>query len=285
MKKHLLFLLLIVNSCFAYSFENVSIPSANSQYSANTTENSVISDEEFNILEKKIFNKTYSNDSAKNRLARLEKEIFGMEQKGSQEERFDNLITASDYYQSGYRQSKSIAEEKSKTKNNTEEYKINPKDYINDYNFGYESENEISPKYTMNQSPSSYENNYYKEPQKIKKQSAIKQFFSDIVDALTAGVVTGYTLPMDSFDYDPLGTYTNIGGSNFTVVPQFSTYTYIPQVNSYISPYRYNRQRYPYITRNNYYYNPPPPRYNYNRTPYGNGVRNYKSGAGVRIIH
>ena len=34
------------------------------------------------------------------RLARLEKEIFGMEQKGNEKERFENLLTASDYYSS-----------------------------------------------------------------------------------------------------------------------------------------------------------------------------------------
>lgn len=260
----------------AFSFENISVPAQNSGYSTENNEQNTISAEEFDILEKKIFRKTFGNDSAKNRLSRLEKELFGMEQKGNEEERFENLITASDYYQSGYRQAQSRADAQAQAKKKNE---INPRDYIVNYNFDdndYKEEREI-PKYKVRQEP------YSSSPvaaEPVRKKSKIIQFFEDIANAVTSGAVTGYTLPIDSFGIDPFGI-NNFGGTNYIGVPQFPTY--YPQ--SYVSPYRYNRTHYPYVSGYNRNYPPPPPKYNYNRNPYGVGRNNYNTGSGVRIIH
>ena len=271
MKKFFL-LILLMNLSVVLAFENISVPEINSEYGKQIAEESSISSDEFDAIEKKIFNKTFGTDSHKNRLSRLEKEIFGMEQKGNEEERFENLITASDYYSAGYRQNQNITKAK-------EPQKIDPRDYIVNYNFDdnkYKEEKEI-PKYKVSQGA------YYTVPDEdepIKKKSKIVRFFEDIADAITSGVVTGYTLPTDSFGLDPFSTINNLGGTNYIGVPQFPTY--YPQ--RYISPYRYNRGYYPYISRYNHNY-PPPPRNNYRHNPYRTGRKNYNTGSGVRIIH
>ena len=86
-------------------------------------------------------------------------------------------------------------------------------------------------------------------------------------------------MPIDSFDIGMPTDINTFGGTNYAGLPQFPVY-YSPQ---YISPYGYSRPNYPYVPRHRYNY--PPPKYNYYNNPYGSGVNNYKSGAGVKIIY
>ena len=261
-----LFTLFIFNA--AYSFDTVKLQTL-PEYTSNNQQNT-ISNEEFNILEMKIFKKTFSHDSAKSRLERLEKEIFGMIQSGSDEDRFENLITASDYYLSGYRQTQSRAETQLQT---GKKDKIDPRDYIVNYNFNDNSAHDAVPEYFNN-------NDSYDYNVKEKKPSKITKFFSDLVDILSSGVVTGYTLPMSGFGYDPFSTVNTIGGSDFSILPQFPIY--MPQTSTYVKPYNYGRN--PYI-RGRRNYNPHYPKPYYNHNPYGNGNTKYQTGSGVKIIY
>ena len=261
-----LFTLFIFNP--AYSFDTVKLQT-HPEYSAENQQNS-ISNEEFNILEMKIFKKTFSHDSAENRLERLEKEIFGMIQAGSDEDRFENLITASDYYLSGYRQTQSRAETQLQAEKKN---KIDPRDYIVNYNFDDNSDHAAVPEYFDNKDPYDYN-------VKEKKQSKIIKFFSDLADILSSGVVTGYTLPMSGFGYDPLSTVNTIGGSDFSILPQFPIY--MPNTSTYQKPYYYGRRPYIHGRRN---YNPHYIKPYYNHTPYGNGNTKYQTGSGVKIMY
>ena len=102
---------------------------------------------------------------------------------------------------------------------------------------------------------------------------------SGIADILSSGIVTGYTVPIDSYDINvPTGINT-FSGTNYVGLPQFPAY--YPSQN--INPYVYNRQNYIYVPRHRY--NNYQPKYNYYNSPYGNGAHNYKSGARVKIIY
>ena len=260
-----LILIIILSLNQAFAFETVSIPTESSYAAQNEKELCPITDEEFSQIEKIIFKKTYSNDSPQKRISRLEKEIFGMEQKGDYEDRFDNIITAADYYKSGYRKSENTAQ----TQDNTQT--LNSKNYIQNYNFDDEKEKT----YFSKTQPQKYYNDDGEKVQ--KKQSKIKQFFSDLADIFSGGVVTGYTPSMQNYGYDPYDAFTTIGGIGGISPSPMGVY--IPRYNRYNSSY-YQRKYYNYPPRHNYYNPPPPPRRNYYPSAGG-----YNSGAGVRIIH
>ncbi len=270
MKYFYLFLTLIIFACPSFSFENIVIPDANNNYG----QQSVISDEEFETLEKLILKKTYKSDSSYNRLSRLEKEIFGMEQKGDEEERYENLLTASEYYKDGYRANENKIQKAEKPQYYT--YNYSPKDYIQTY----ETQKEEQPEtkyYSYNNSEEKY---YPQNKTSNQKQSKIKQFLNDVIETFSTGVVTGYTPPLYYNNFDPFG------GTNIISYPQFPTYVRTPYgYNARYYPYSQRRYNSPYYARNNSYNRiPPPPRHNYHYNPYGNGVRNYNSNATVKII-
>ena len=262
------------NSSWVYAFENITLPAQNSEISTPVENESQISKEEFDVLEKKIFKKTFDSDISKNRLERLEKEIFGMVQKGNEEERFENLITASEYYTAGYRQNQSNSIVRTENSQGHDiQRKINPKDYIVNYNFDDSDENEdIIPYSAVGQPYSS--KSIPAEP--VKKRSKFMQFLSDVADALSTGVVTGYTVPINDFDIDTINGINTFGDNNYIGLPQ-STVHYPRNIGPY-----YRHPYYPYATRSNNRY--PSPRYNYIYNPYGSGRRNYQSGSGVKII-
>ena len=287
MKNFYVIVFLCLFSYSAFAFETVSIPTENSFVEQKAEEKCPISDEEFSELEKIILKKTYSKESPQKRISRLEKEIFGMEQKGNYEDRFDNLLTASDYYKSGYRQGENIAQ--GQQKSNIHPQELNSKNYIKNYNFDDIYDDVPEQKYYAQNKPQNYyyDEDYEAEQKPKQKQSKIKQFFSDLVDVLSAGVVTGYTPSINSYGFDPFDTFTNIGGSNFIGLPQSPSGVYVPRMNNNY----YNS----YVPRR--YYAPPPPRHRYNGYPlppprrtYNSYYRNpvpqtYNSGAGVRILH
>ena len=290
--KKIILLILLFNVCTAFAFENISLPFGDSGISderaVRSSESeklksgngvstqyeyqSNISKEEFSALEKKIFKKTFDSDTSKTRLERLEKEIFGMLQKGDEQERFENLITASDYYASGYRPN---------TGNQYIKPKINPKDYIVNYNF---DDSDDMREYSYSEQPD------YGDYESVKpnKKSKFLQFLSDIADALTAGVVTGYTLPIDDFGTDIINGINVLGGGNYIGVPQFPTYypqRPIRRHNYRPHPYYYPNHYYQSPSRYNHTYMPAPPRYNNYYSPYGNGRSNYNTGSKVKIIY
>ena len=290
--KKIILLILLFNVCTAFAFENISLPFGDSGISderaVRSSESeklksgngvstqyeyqSNISKEEFSALEKKIFKKTFDSDTSKARLERLEKEIFGMLQKGDEQERFENLITASDYYASGYRPN---------TDNQNIKPKINPKDYIVNYNFDDSNEDR---EYSYSKQPD------YGDYESVKpnKKSKFLQFLSDIADALTSGVVTGYTLPIDDFGTDIINGINVLGGGNYIGVPQFPTYypqRPIRRHNYRPHPYYYPNHYYQSPSRYNHTYMPAPPRYNNYYSPYGNGRSNYNTGSKVKIIY
>ena len=266
MKYFYLFLIMYIFSCPSFAFENIVIPEANANYE----QQSVISNEEFETLEKLILKKTYKSDSSSNRLSRLEKEIFGMEQKGDEEERYENLLTASEYYKDGYRANENNIQKAQEPQYYT--YNYSPKDYIQTY----ETQKEEQPEtryYSYNNSGERY---YPQNNTSNKKPSKIKQFLNDVIETFSTGVVTGYTPPLYYNNFDPLMGTSIIG------YPQFPAYAR--------TPYGYSTGYYPYRNRNygysrihpsrNYNY----PRNNYYHNPYGNGIRTYNSGASVKII-
>ena len=261
MKHFLVLIILFIFINGAESFDYVVIPN---QSGYNTPQKSSISNEEFETLEKKIFNKTFKGDSSQKRLSRLEKEIFGMEQRGNEEERYENLLTASDY---------------------------------NYENKTYERNNDDAPQYYTYENTSKNKAYAYDIPKEDKqKPSKVKQFFADLAEALTSGVMTGYSTPV-YYDIDPFAP-------NFIGYPSHATSFVNTPVYNHPS---YHHRHYPYSPKatspyNNYYPPPiaPPPvipgqypnpnitrrtyPYNNNYYPYGTGNKIYGSGARVRII-
>ena len=134
MKIFYLFLIILLSFNLSYAFETISIPNENALGTQSFNQTCPIADEEISDLEKIIFNKIYSNDNPQKRISRLEKEVFGMEQKGDYEYRFDSLLTVSDYYKSGYRQGENLAQIQ-QNKYAFSDYKLNSKNYIQNYNF------------------------------------------------------------------------------------------------------------------------------------------------------
>ena len=188
-----IFVVIFIFSSKAIAFENVFIPNENSSY---TQFQNLISNEELESLENQILKKNFKNDPPLKRLARLEKEIFGMEQNGDIENRFENLLTASEYYKSGYRQGQNTPQ--------------------NDNDVQYYTYKAPSNNYNNSITDESYKNKYYPKNEKIpteysssqkdNKQSKIKQFFEDLAEILSAGVVTGYTPPVYNNSFDILGS-------------------------------------------------------------------------------
>lgn len=300
MKKICILFLALIIVQQACAFEDVVLPQSGYNASIGAQINSLIPNEEFCEIEKKVFKKTYQNDNAKNRLARLEKEIFGMEQSGENYlERFEILLTAAEYYQDGYRLSDNKKNENSFQR--VDNGNLNSKNYIQNYNFDDDYDNSdyrvpqsdyISPKIAQKNQTQYYDDYDIDEEKNGKKKSKIKQFFSDLADILTAGVVTGYTLPMNGYDYglDSFGTYTDFAGSNFVGPPtttyigpsRYSNYPSYVRVPNMIRPPGYHRNPYSH----GYHrprYSPHYPNSGYYR-PNGIGVRNYGMGAKVRVI-
>lgn len=274
MKYFYLVAVLFIFSSQVYSFENINIPL---EQSSNTQSQYYLSNEDFEFLEKKIFKKTYKTDSSKNRLARLEKELFGMEQTGDVEERYENVLTASEYYEDTIKRKESSYQKENEPKYYTYEY--SPKDY---------------PQNTKNNNQNNlYDNNkdYYSYSQpKPQKPSKVKQFLSDIVETFAAGAATGITPPIYYSDLDSLGGSSFYG---FPQITQFPSYVNIPNPRYYYPPV--SRASYSPANRNYYYprhFPPPPPsgnryyprRNNYSYNPYGTGTGTYNSGTRVRII-
>ena len=269
MKKFYIIFVIFVLCSNVFGFENVVVP--NSQGTFHSSQNA-ISNGEIETLEKQILKKVFNADSPLKRISRLEKEVFGMEQKGDIQERYENLLTASDYYKDGYRTNNKISEE-SKPQYYTYDY--SPKNY-NQTNL---------PENSIKQNFNNYDFDYYI-PQKTsqQKQSKVKQFFTDLAEALSAGVVTGYTTPV-YYDIDPFAP-------NFIGYPQTPNYVNTPQttrIHSYHNPYiprtttysvPYNNFYMPPSTYNNYY----APRRTYYR-PYGPSSTTYGSGTRVKIIN
>ena len=277
MKNFYCIFIILFFSSNAFAFENIVIPNENSSYSQAQT---IINNEDLEPLEKQILKKSYTNERPLKRLSRLEKEVFGMEQTGDIEDRYENLLTAAEYYKSGYRQGESLTEEKETPQYYT--YKNGNKNY--DY---VDSKTNKQKSYAED-----YEPQYYTDNSSNKKPSKVKQFFNDLADVLSSGIVTGYTPPVYYSNFDPLD------GTSFSSYPQIPPVTsYINTPRPYYNPYtRYNRPYYnsyvrPYYKQNNYYNPPPPPsRHNYRQSsPYyrypGNGASNYGSGTRVRIIN
>ena len=235
----------------------------------NTSANSPISNEEFETLEKEIFNKTFKGESSQKRLSRLEKEIFGMEQKGNEEDRYENLIAATDY---------------------------------NSGNKAYGINKEESPQYYSypNTSKNYYKNENYDATKNNKqKSSKVKQFFNDLAEALFSGVMTGYTTPV-YYDIDPFApnfigypshasSYINTPVYNYPYhsrhIPHSSNYT-SPYSNYYpppVAPPPVIPRQYPNSNITRRYGGYPSP-YRNNYYPYGTGNKIYGSGTRVRII-
>ena len=268
MRKYILVLIILVFAVLqACAFEDITLPQEGYDASYNAQIQEKISNEEFSDLEKKVFKKTFPNDSAQKRMIRLEKELLGMEQNGNIEDRFDNLITASQYYQEGYR-----AGEKSNYK--TENNKVNTYDKLDSWNYIQtydlpESYEDYSAKNNYQPEQKYYYEDYNGEKARTQpKPSAIKQFFSNLASILSAGAVTGYTLPMTgSYGLSPIDTYTNFIGPSYIGMPQFPNYVYSPSnriPNRYYSPHIPPRHR-PVVPQNS--------------------ARSYGSGAGVRLIY
>ncbi len=290
MKKLVLFLILSVFSSSVMAFEDVILPQDGYNASMSARIKEVVSDEEFNELEKKVFKKIYSNDTAQKRLGRLEKEVLGMEQGGDIQDRLDNLYTAMQYYQEGYR-----VGENSTPKNNAQYSEItqptlNSWNYIQEYDLpkdyeplkDYDNQNNYSFKTAQKQK---YITEDYLNRENInKKESKIKRFFNSLVDILSLGVVTGYTPSVGVGGFgtpDMFDSYSVFGGSNIIGLPQRPGYVRMPRYMS--SPNYYSSYPKRYIS-------PPPipPSSRYNpHHPYtrGSGVRTYGSGARASIIY
>ena len=256
-----------------FAFENIIIPNENSSFSQ---AQSLISNEDLETLEKQILKKIYKNEPSLKRLSRLEKEIFGMEQNGDIEQRYENLLTAAEYYNSGYRKNENIIQQK----NNSPQYYT--------YDDTYDDFEYIKSKPNKTQYYSKDIPEYYESKAQPQKQSKIKQFFNDLAEVLSAGVVTGYTPPVYYNDFDILGG-SSLG---YPQIPQVQTYINIPQPNYYSHVhYPYNKYSNPYYPRR--YYPQSNRTYRYNRVhpnyrnyrPYGNGTSRYGSGSGVHIIN
>ena len=273
MKNFYCIFIILLFSSNVFAFENIVVPNENSSYSQAQM---LINNEDLEPLEKQILKKTYKNDAPLKRLSRLEKEVFGMEQNGDVEERYENLLTAAEYYKAGYRQGESLSEEKETPQYYT--YQNNNKNY--DYS---------NPKPQKQQYyTEDYEPQYYADNSQNKKPSKIKQFFSDLADVLSSGVVTGYTPPVYYDSFDPLVSYPQI--------PPITSYVNIPRTNySYYRPYNryrpYSSYYKPYYNKNRYYpLPPPPPKHSYRKSsPYyrhpGSGASNYGAGTRVRVIN
>ena len=298
MKNLFLVMMMFLFPMSVQAFEDVILPQQGYGASKSAQIKNVISDEEFSDIEKRILKKTYPNDTSQNRLSRLEKTIFGMEQSGDNyEDRFENLLTAAEYYQDGYRQGESTKkyneEKKYYSADNSE---LNSKNYIQNYNFKPEYEQAPTTAKTASSYPKDYpQEEYYQVPSENyqnydtnkKKPSKIKQFFTDLADILVGGAVTGYTMPMNSYGISPYDAIMDLGGSSYISPPAY----YSPRIIN--SPSYYNS----YVPRRNYI---PAPRYNYygrpsmgsryypstsTYRPAGVGSRTYGSGMGVHIIN
>lgn len=68
--------------------------------SQNVQDISNISEDLLTQMELKTFNRNYSNDFAENRISRLERQFFGASQNGDLENRYENLKTAVNNYNS-----------------------------------------------------------------------------------------------------------------------------------------------------------------------------------------
>ena len=215
--RYLICLFLILFSFeIAFAYESVVVPEIKEKNIFQG--NNVIPSEEYDVLEKKVFKRTFKNESSLNRLARLEKEIFGMEQKGDEEERFENLLTASDYYSSdnsNYGMSDDSIPQYYTYKNSIKNYKQD--DFAKSYN---------------DENP----------PQKVSK---IKQFMNNVAETFSDGYVTGYTPPVNYGYYNPI-VYSN---SSYPIINR--------RYNSYVRPYykspqymRHNSYYYPKYNHN-----------------------------------
>ena len=78
MKNFYLILIFLLIVAPANAFNDVVLPQSGYGAANNLIINEVITNEDFENLEKIIFKKTYPSDSAQKRLSRLEKEVFGM---------------------------------------------------------------------------------------------------------------------------------------------------------------------------------------------------------------
>lgn len=216
MKQFILLILILFSFNDVFAYESVFVPEIKDKSLSQS--NSAISSDEYEELEKKIFKKTFKNENSLKRLARLEKEIFGMEQKGNEKERFENLLTASDYYSSSnlnYKQAEDITPQYYTYEDSTKNYR--QEDFAKSYN---------------DENP----------PQKVSK---IKQFMNNVAETFSDGYVTGYTPPVNYGYYNPI-VYSN---SSYPIVNR--------RYNSYVRPYykspqymRHNNYHYPKYNHN-----------------------------------
>lgn len=291
-----LFIFIFIQILFippSFAFEDITLPQEGYEASYNAQIEEKISNEAFCDIEKKIFKKTFSSDSASKRMSRLEKELFGMEQKGDIDDRFDNIITASQYYQEGYRAGKSSDYIKNEARPKYSYDKLDSWNYIQDYDLPerYEDYSAKNNYNTPSVNTKNTERYYYDDNENNKtsqKGSKIKQFFTNLADILSAGVVTGYTPPLTG-NYGIDSFSTNFGGAGYIGLPQFPTFVYTPgrnYYNSYSPSQKYRNLPHSHRQPPPHRYIPPPHNNNYtNPHYYGTGVKNYNSGAGIKIIY